>query len=302
MRKRAAPDAPTPQRGVVPYQPHLFDVSLERVTFEHGDRAVTIDADPAHETVWMTQKQIAQLFGLTVSAVAYHIRNFKKQRKGGAEAVVKESFTTASDGKRYRIEHYGLDVIIEIGFRANANEITIAFRQWATSIIRERLIQERDRLARRTSLTRAQAVTGYILAGKSQAWAEARVDTKDTFKALTAQIARVCTSKRAFGVIAQREYVELLGATADELKRILGTTSIRDALPELTLTYLKTAEVTLTAIIERQQRMTLAQLQDAARSVLMPLGRILHDVCRALGIDRVTGLQIQPREGCEEDA
>ncbi|SHI82338.1 Fic/DOC family protein [Hymenobacter daecheongensis DSM 21074] len=92
------------------------------------------------ETVWLTQAQMAELFDTTKQNVSLHARNAFREGELVEAAVVKDSLTTAADGKKYRVKHYNLDVIISVGYRVKSLRGT-HFRQWATSILRQYLVQ-----------------------------------------------------------------------------------------------------------------------------------------------------------------
>lgn len=91
-------------------------------------------------TVWLTQAQMALLFSQTKQNVSLHLNNIFKERELSKGSVVKESLTTASDGKRYKTRYYNLDVIISVGYRVKSKQGT-QFRQWATQRIRDYLVK-----------------------------------------------------------------------------------------------------------------------------------------------------------------
>ncbi len=92
------------------------------------------------DTLWMTRKQIAELFETTKQNIGQHVSNIINEGELTTEAVVKKIFTTASDGKQYNSDHYSLGMIIAIGYRVNSKQATL-FRIWATTILREYLIK-----------------------------------------------------------------------------------------------------------------------------------------------------------------
>ena len=92
------------------------------------------------DTVWLSQTQMAELFGKTKQSVSLHIRNIFKEGELVEEAVVKDSLTTAADGKKYQVTYYNLDVIISVGYRIKSLRGT-QFRIWATSVLRDHLIR-----------------------------------------------------------------------------------------------------------------------------------------------------------------
>ncbi|MDR0697102.1 MAG: virulence RhuM family protein [Christensenellaceae bacterium] len=90
------------------------------------------------ETVWLTQSQMAELFQSTKQNISLHINNAFKEGELDPFSVVKESLTTAVDGKAYNVKHYNLDVIISIGYRVKSLRGT-QFRRWALEVLKEYL-------------------------------------------------------------------------------------------------------------------------------------------------------------------
>ncbi|MDF7810450.1 virulence protein RhuM/Fic/DOC family protein [Hymenobacter sp. YC55] len=93
-----------------------------------------------NETVWLTQAQMAELFDVSRPNVTMHLRNVFKEGELEEISVSKESLLTAADGKSYRVKHYNLDVIISVGYRVKSLRGT-HFRQWATQVLRQYLVQ-----------------------------------------------------------------------------------------------------------------------------------------------------------------
>ncbi|HEA22938.1 MAG TPA: Fic/DOC family protein [Pricia antarctica] len=92
------------------------------------------------DTAWLSQGQLSELFQQTKQNISLHINNCFKEGELDKASVVKESLTTASDGKRYKTKKYNLDVIISVGYRIKTNEGT-QFRIWATRILKEYLVK-----------------------------------------------------------------------------------------------------------------------------------------------------------------
>jgi hypothetical protein len=93
-----------------------------------------------NETVWLTQIQIASLFGVKVPAVSKHLKNIFTSGELDESSVVSILEITAADGKRYKTRNYNLDAIISVGYRVNSINAT-KFRQWATSVLREYMLR-----------------------------------------------------------------------------------------------------------------------------------------------------------------
>ena len=96
--------------------------------------------DAAFDTVWLTQQQIAELFGVQKAAISKHMKNIFSSCELTRERVVSKMETTASDGKRYQVDYYNLDMILSVGYRVNSVNAT-RFRQWANSVLRDYVLK-----------------------------------------------------------------------------------------------------------------------------------------------------------------
>ena len=90
--------------------------------------------------VWLNQSQISDLFGTSVPNISYHIANIQKQKELDANSVIKDYLITASDGKKYNVICYSLEMILAIGYRIRTIR-GVQFRQWATSHLSEYLVK-----------------------------------------------------------------------------------------------------------------------------------------------------------------
>ena len=92
------------------------------------------------ETIWLSQKNMAALFGVTVNTISEHLQNIFASEELVKEMVTKIYRATAVDNKRYATQFYNLDVIIAVGYRVNSKQAT-DFRIWVTKIVRELVIK-----------------------------------------------------------------------------------------------------------------------------------------------------------------
>ncbi len=112
----------------------------ELILYNTDDGAATIGLRAIDGTVWLTQLEMAELFDTSKQNVSLHINNILSEGELAAESVVKESLTTASDGKAYRTKVYNLDAILAVGYRVRSPRGT-QFRRWATTVLREYLVK-----------------------------------------------------------------------------------------------------------------------------------------------------------------
>lgn len=110
----------------------------EIIIFENQD--VKLEVNMKDETVWLTQKQMAELFGKDRRTITRHIQNIYKDEELNENSVCSYFEHTAEDGKTYKVQYYNLDMIISVGYRVNSKQ-GIAFRKWATKILKDYMLK-----------------------------------------------------------------------------------------------------------------------------------------------------------------
>lgn len=115
---------------------------VETLLYKNEESAVSINVviDQENETMWATQKTIAELFNVNVPAISKHLKNIFNEGELTKNSVISKMETTANDGKKYNTNFYNLDAIISVGYRVNSKEAT-QFRKWATKILREYMVK-----------------------------------------------------------------------------------------------------------------------------------------------------------------
>ena len=112
----------------------------EIILYRPNEITEHIEVKFEEDTVWLSQQQMATLFSKTKQNISLHINNCFKENELDSNSVVKESLTTAKDGKTYSVKYYNLDVIISVGYRVKSKEGT-QFRIWANRILKEYLLK-----------------------------------------------------------------------------------------------------------------------------------------------------------------
>lgn len=108
----------------------------EIIFYQGDDGNVKIEVFYQDETFWMTQKKIAELFGVQRPAITKHLKNIFEAGELDEDSVSSIMELTAKDGKNYKTTFYNLDTIIAVGYRVNSNKAT-KFRIWATKVLKE---------------------------------------------------------------------------------------------------------------------------------------------------------------------
>lgn len=117
-----------------------MSATTDILLYQSPDGQAQLQVQLQDETVWLTQAQMAELFAVSRPNVTMHIRNVFKEGELEEIPVSKDFLLTAADGKTYRTKHYNLDVIISVGYRVKSLRGT-QFRQWATQVLRQYLVQ-----------------------------------------------------------------------------------------------------------------------------------------------------------------
>ncbi len=110
----------------------------EIILFENQE--VRLEVNLKDDTVWLTQKQMAELFGKDRRTITRHIQNIYKDEELEENSVCSFFEHTAEDGKKYNVQYYNLDMIISVGYRVNSKQ-GIAFRRWATRILKDYMLK-----------------------------------------------------------------------------------------------------------------------------------------------------------------
>lgn len=108
--------------------------------FQAESGALELKGDLSAETLWATQKQLAEVFVVDVRTISEHLKNIFKAHELDENAVVRKFRITAADGKSYLTNHYNLDAILSVGYRVNSKKAT-RFRQWATKTLKQHITE-----------------------------------------------------------------------------------------------------------------------------------------------------------------
>ncbi|MBR1521684.1 MAG: virulence RhuM family protein [Bacteroidaceae bacterium] len=129
----------------------------EIILYQPND-AIRLEVRMVDESVWLTQQQIAELFGVKQPAISKHLNNIFKSGELDENSVHSILEYTAADGKQYKTKFYNLDAILSVGYRVNSINATM-FRKWANSVLKEYLLkgysvnQRFERLEQRVTRT-----------------------------------------------------------------------------------------------------------------------------------------------------
>ena len=111
------------------------------IIYQSEDGKTQLDVTLEHETVWLTQKQIAELFGTKRPAITKHLKNIYASEELTEESTCSILEHMGNDGRQsYNTKYYNLDAILSVGYRVNSKNAT-RFRQWANSVLKQYLVK-----------------------------------------------------------------------------------------------------------------------------------------------------------------
>ena len=113
----------------------------EITIYEVDQHQIEVQLDTEQDTVWLSQRQMSELFETTPENILMHIKGIFRDEELVEEATTKDFLVVRQEGKRQvkrHIIHYNLDAIISVGYRVSSRR-AVLFRQWATRILREHL-------------------------------------------------------------------------------------------------------------------------------------------------------------------
>lgn len=123
--------------------PSLRDQSSEFLLYTAPDGAIKVEVLLGNETIWLTQKRMAELFGVGVPAISKHLENIYETNELHRDATLSILETVQREGGRdvkRKLEYYNLDAVISVGYRVNSAQAT-QFRIWATALLRDYIIK-----------------------------------------------------------------------------------------------------------------------------------------------------------------
>lgn len=216
---------------------------IKYLIYNTPQEAVSVKAVVKGETIWLTQKAMAELFDCSTDNISLHLKNIFAEGELDRNSVTEKISATATDGKNYLTQFYNLDAIISVGYRVNSRKAT-QFRIWATSVLKEymtkgfamddeRLKQGEEAFGKdyfRELLERVRS----IRASERRIWlqitdifAECSIDydkeadiTKDFYAMVQNKFHYAITGKTA---------AEIIGTAADKTKEHMGLTTWKNA-------------------------------------------------------------------------
>ena len=139
-RRRGSKSPLSGEKAPVTKLQSLVNGGGEVVLYEAPDGGVHLDVRLDRDTVWLTQAQMAELFGRERSVITKHVRGVFREGELEAKSVCANFARTAEDGKTYQVDHYNLDVVISVGYRVKSKRGT-QFRIWATRTLKDHLLR-----------------------------------------------------------------------------------------------------------------------------------------------------------------
>jgi hypothetical protein len=213
------------------------------ILYQTPNGEVNVNVLLQDETIWLTQKMMAELFGVGIPAINKHLANIFETKELDENSVISILETTASDGKNYKTKFYNLDAIISVGYRVNSTKAT-QFRIWATQTLKEFIIKgfvlDDDRLKQgktvfgkdyfRELLERVRSIRASerrIYQQITDIFAECSIDY-DSQSEITKNFYAMVQNKFHFAITGQTA-AEIIHKNADADKENMGLTTWKNA-------------------------------------------------------------------------
>ena len=119
---------------------HLAPIEGQALIYATADATVRVEVLYRDETFWLSQKRMAELFGVGVRTINHHLKSIFESGELSEESVIRKDRITAADGKSYLTQLYNLDAVISVGYRVNSRQAT-QFRIWATQTLKEFIVK-----------------------------------------------------------------------------------------------------------------------------------------------------------------
>jgi len=186
-----------------------------------GSSEASVEMRYEDENVWLTQKMMAALYDVTVSAINQHLKRIFSDNELEEAAVVKQYLITAADGKGYQTKHYSLQAIIAVGFKIE-NERAVQFRKWANQIVKDYTIQGWTMDAER--LKQGGILTDEFFERQLEKIREIRLSERKFYQKITDIYATALdydpsatATKRFFAAVQNKMHFAVHGQTAAEV-------------------------------------------------------------------------------------
>lgn len=266
------------------------------------DASKPIEVTALDNDIWLSQKDMAELFAVSVRTIGDHVNNVIQDDKLNPDSTIRKIRVVTEDNKSREVMHYNLDVIIPVGYRVGSAEAS-AFRRWANGIIQQYLtvgvVINQPLLESQAQLRRKSTISKYDKAGLGNApeleLLKARYENIAGSERLKGIISKVCDTPN-YAQITNAEYLALFGMVAQELKTLLETKSIRDSLGVRQLQALTLAEGMLSDLLKVQSQLSTERIISAIDLIIIPIGNHLKAYSEMLGVDPVTGKPLLPKQ------
>jgi hypothetical protein len=186
-----------------------------------GDSEASVEMRYEDENIWLTQRMMAELYGVSVPAINQHLKRIFSDNELDEAAVVKSYLITAADGKNYQTKHYSLQAIIAVGFKIE-NERAVQFRKWANQIVKDYTIQGWTMDAER--LKHGGTLTDEFFERQLEKVREIRLSERKFYQKITDIYATALdydpsatATKRFFAAVQNKMHFAVHGQTAAEV-------------------------------------------------------------------------------------
>ena len=216
---------------------------IKYLIYNTPKEAVSVNAVIKDETIWLTQKAMAELFDCSTDNVSLHLKNIFTEGELDKNSVTEKISATATDGKNYLTQFYNLDAIISVGYRVNSRKAT-QFRIWATSVLKEYMTKgfamDDERLKQGQGAFGKDYFRELLERVRSIRASERRIclQITDIFAVCSIDYDKEADITKDFYAMVQNKFhyaitgktaAEIIGSSADKTKEHMGLTTWKNA-------------------------------------------------------------------------
>lgn len=254
-----------------------------------------VEVNVVNNEVWLTQKTMAQLFGVTIQKISSYVNHVIEEDELD-DSVIKEILITTDDGKNYTVKHYNLSVILPVGYRVNSKEAS-RFRNWANKVITDYLTKgvavnqyrldnlDSETLERVASSSIQHFVTTFRNLGFDDAKIRARLNSIVARHDVTDALRDRVQGDVNYAEFTDRTYLGLFSRRTKQLEAQNGGLKARDGMTAEGLHFLATAESSTARLINGREYLRYFEALTILDRVCSKLKPSIESLEELLGVD-----------------
>ncbi len=278
---------------------------IQKINAIYISENAQIDVPIVDSQVWLSQKVMAELYGVSVQAIGQHVNNVIADDELSEESTIKKIFIVADDGKKRQVLHYNLEIVLTVGYRVNSKKAG-HFRKWANDILQTYLTKgiainepalaniKSETLDKVASRSVRAIVNAYRERGLSDAMIQERINGIVDRHTIMDMLKASVTDTVYYGKFTNQTYEGLFNRNADQLTKANGGYKPRDGMAAPGLHLLAAAESAASRLIGERGYLRFFEALVIMDKVTRELKSAIIGLQKLLGIDLGTNQSLLP--------